>query len=116
MTGEVLDASRQQGHLHLRRAGVVRHAAVVSNDLAGLFCGKGHGYLFLQNADAELVQPHRPVGLHKLRWLDVKLWNKLAIVARAGGWQQERGPGRDPSPSHARRKPRGYTSGTRQIE
>src|SRR5690242_5977119 len=91
MTGEVLDASRQQGHLHLRRAGVVRHAAVVSNDLAGLFCGKGHGYLFLQNADAELVQPHRPMGLHKLRWLDVKLWNKLAIVARAGGWQQERG-------------------------
>jgi hypothetical protein len=47
-------------------------------------------YLFLRNADAELVQRHRPVKLHKLRWLDVKLWNKLAIVARAGGWQQER--------------------------
>src|SRR3569623_24524 len=47
-------------------------------------------YLFLQKADAELVQRHRSMKLHKLRWLDVKVWNKLAIVARAGGWQQER--------------------------
>src|ERR1700741_920483 len=46
MIGEVIDAGGQQGNLHFRRAGVVRRAAEVSNDLAGLFCGEGHVYLF----------------------------------------------------------------------
>src|SRR5690349_25168494 len=43
-----------------------------------------------ENADAELVQRHPSMKLHKLRRLNVKLSNKLAIVARAGVRQQER--------------------------
>jgi len=46
MTGEVVDASGQQGHLDFGGTGVVRNSTEISNDLAGLFYGKGHGYAF----------------------------------------------------------------------
>jgi len=46
VTGEMVDAGGQQGHLDFGRARIVRHAAEISNDLAGLFCGKGHGCTF----------------------------------------------------------------------
>ena len=46
MAGEMIDAGGQQGHLDFGRTRIVRHAAKISNDLAGLFCGKGHGYAF----------------------------------------------------------------------
>src|SRR6185437_30558 len=40
VTGEMVDAGGQQGHLDFGRTGVVWHAAEISNDLAGLFCSK----------------------------------------------------------------------------
>src|SRR6185437_6297833 len=45
MVGQLLDARGQQRDLHLRRTGVGRCAAVILDDLAGLFGGKRHGSL-----------------------------------------------------------------------
>src|SRR5690348_2416417 len=45
VVGQLLDARGQQRDLHLRRTCVGRRAAVILDDLAGLFGGKRHGSL-----------------------------------------------------------------------
>src|SRR5690348_9783929 len=45
MIGQLLDARGQQRNLYLGRPGIGRRAAVVLDDLAGLFRGKRHGSL-----------------------------------------------------------------------
>jgi hypothetical protein len=66
MIGEMFDAGGKQGDLHFRGAGIVRRAAKVSNDLAGLFYGERHD-VFLEKTSAELAQRHRLMTLRKLR-------------------------------------------------
>jgi hypothetical protein len=46
MLGQVLDASRQQGDLYFRRAGIVLATTVLGDDLAGLFDWEGHVFAF----------------------------------------------------------------------
>src|SRR6185312_1195677 len=45
VVGQLLDARGQQRDLHLRRTGIGWRAAVILDDLAGLFGGKRHGSL-----------------------------------------------------------------------
>src|SRR6185437_6162661 len=97
MLGQLLDARGQQRNLHLRRTGVGRRAAVILDDLAGLFGGKRHGSLLDEwrcwraGSGTWLVQRHRDAvaqaaaGMERSRILGFGEPNSLTATS---GWLQ----------------------------